>query len=49
MHQTWQRYDLASHLGIRGSPRDSDAESDAGKKESDDDSRPPHRTGNCML
>eukprot|EP00075_Anas_platyrhynchos_P020123 XP_027309376.1 protein SOGA3 [Anas platyrhynchos] len=24
-------------------PRDSDAESDAGKKESDDDSRPPHR------
>nr|XP_010964118.1 PREDICTED: protein SOGA3 [Camelus bactrianus] len=25
-----QRYDLASHLGIRGSPRDSDAESDAG-------------------
>ncbi|XP_018420638.1 PREDICTED: protein SOGA3 isoform X1 [Nanorana parkeri] len=38
-----QRYDLASHLGIRGSPRDSDAESDSGKKESDDDSRPPHR------
>lgn len=38
-----QRYDLASHLSIRGSPRDSDAESDAGKKESDDDSRPPHR------
>ncbi|XP_049627053.1 protein SOGA3 isoform X2 [Suncus etruscus] len=38
-----QRYDLASHLGIRGSPRDSDAESDAGKKESDDDARPPHR------
>ncbi|XP_072412115.1 microtubule cross-linking factor 3 isoform X3 [Chiloscyllium punctatum] len=38
-----QRYDLASHLGIRGSPRDSDAESDPGKKESDDDSRPPHR------
>ncbi|XP_072264976.1 microtubule cross-linking factor 3 isoform X1 [Pyxicephalus adspersus] len=38
-----QRYDLASHLGIRGSPRESDAESDAGKKESDDDSRPPHR------
>ncbi|XP_067884667.1 microtubule cross-linking factor 3 [Heterodontus francisci] len=38
-----QRYDLASHLGIRGSPRDSDAESDTGKKESDDDSRPPHR------
>ncbi|MBN3318105.1 SOGA3 protein, partial [Atractosteus spatula] len=38
-----QRYDLASHLGIRGSPRDSDAESDAGKRESDDDSRPPHR------
>ncbi|KAM5229081.1 microtubule cross-linking factor 3 [Ctenodactylus gundi] len=38
-----QRYDLASHLGIRGSPRDSDAESDAGKRESDDDARPPHR------
>ncbi|MGH0158049.1 UNVERIFIED_CONTAM: hypothetical protein FKN15_067374 [Acipenser sinensis] len=38
-----QRYDLASHLGIRGSPRDSDAESDPGKRESDDDSRPPHR------
>ncbi|XP_029307105.1 protein SOGA3-like isoform X3 [Cottoperca gobio] len=29
-----QRYDLASHLGIRGSPRDSDAESDGGR---DDD------------
>ncbi|XP_015671727.2 protein SOGA3 [Protobothrops mucrosquamatus] len=38
-----QRYDLASHLGIRGSPRDSDAESEAGKKESDEDARPPHR------
>ncbi|XP_051722071.1 protein SOGA3 isoform X2 [Ctenopharyngodon idella] len=40
-----QRYDLASHLGIRGSPRDSDAESDCGRRESDDDcSRlPPHR------
>lgn len=43
-----QRYDLASHLGIRGSPRDSDAESDGGR---DDDSAsaasprllPPHR------
>ncbi|XP_077431708.1 microtubule cross-linking factor 3-like isoform X2 [Vanacampus margaritifer] len=45
-----QRYDLASHLGIRGSPRDSDAESDGGR---DDDSPsasassprllPPHR------
>ncbi|XP_078071853.1 microtubule cross-linking factor 1 isoform X2 [Mustelus asterias] len=31
-----QRYDLASHLGLRtASPRDSDAESDPGKKESD--------------
>ncbi|XP_075937579.1 microtubule cross-linking factor 3 [Anarhichas minor] len=29
-----QRYDLASHLGIRSSPRDSDAESDGGR---DDD------------
>ncbi|KAG9342728.1 hypothetical protein JZ751_015590 [Albula glossodonta] len=40
-----QRYDLASHLGIRGSPRDrdSDAESDGGRRESEDDSRPPHR------
>lgn len=45
-----QRYDLASHLGIRGSPRDSDAESDGGR---DDDTLsasassprllPPHR------
>uniref|UniRef100_A0A3B4UEZ5 MTCL family member 3a n=1 Tax=Seriola dumerili TaxID=41447 RepID=A0A3B4UEZ5_SERDU len=45
-----QRYDLASHLGIRGSPRDSDAESDGGR---DDDTPsasassprllPPHR------
>ncbi|XP_075868714.1 microtubule cross-linking factor 3 isoform X2 [Nelusetta ayraudi] len=45
-----QRYDLASHLGIRGSPRDSDADSDAGR---DDDTPsasastprllPPHR------
>ncbi|XP_028984992.1 protein SOGA3-like isoform X4 [Betta splendens] len=45
-----QRYDLASHLGIRGSPRDSDAESDGGR---DDDAPsasapsprllPPHR------
>ncbi|XP_052003739.1 protein SOGA3-like isoform X4 [Xyrauchen texanus] len=40
-----QRYDLASHLGIRASPRDSDAESDCGRRESDDDcSRlTPHR------
>lgn len=40
-----QRYDLASHLGIRSSPRDSDAESDCGRRESDDDcSRlTPHR------
>ncbi|XP_069072802.1 microtubule cross-linking factor 1 isoform X5 [Pleurodeles waltl] len=39
-----QRYDLASHLGQRNvSPRDSDAESDTGKKESDNDEfRPPH-------
>nr|XP_031359871.1 microtubule cross-linking factor 1 isoform X5 [Lonchura striata domestica] len=38
-----QRYDLASHLGLRtSSPRDSDADSDAGKKESDsEDGRPP--------
>ncbi|XP_028281049.1 protein SOGA3 [Parambassis ranga] len=45
-----QRYDLASHLGIRGSPRDSDADSDGGR---DDDTPsasassprllPPHR------
>ncbi|XP_069469498.1 microtubule cross-linking factor 1 isoform X2 [Ambystoma mexicanum] len=33
-----QRNDLASHLGLRNSsPRDSDAESDTGKKESDSD------------
>ncbi|XP_016391267.1 protein SOGA3-like [Sinocyclocheilus rhinocerous] len=40
-----QRYDLASHLGIHGSPRDSDAETDCGRRESDDDcSRlTPHR------
>ncbi|KAL4657438.1 protein SOGA3 isoform X1 [Arapaima gigas] len=38
-----QRYDLASHLGLRASPRDSDAESDGGRRESDDDARPPHR------
>ncbi|XP_073703064.1 microtubule cross-linking factor 3 [Garra rufa] len=40
-----QRYDLASHLGIRGSPRDSDAESDCGRRESDDDCArlTPHR------
>ncbi|KFP87981.1 Protein SOGA2, partial [Acanthisitta chloris] len=38
-----QRYDLASHLGLRtSSPRDSDADSDAGKKESDgEESRLP--------
>ncbi|KAM4706171.1 microtubule cross-linking factor 1 isoform 2-T2 [Rhinophrynus dorsalis] len=44
-----QRYDLVSHLGMRtASPRDSDAESDTGKKESDsDDGRPvqPKREG----
>ncbi|KAM4522307.1 microtubule cross-linking factor 3-like isoform 1-T2 [Odontesthes bonariensis] len=48
-----QRYDLASHLSLRPSPRDSDAESDAGGaasglRESDEDSTssrllPPHR------
>ncbi|KAM3861404.1 microtubule cross-linking factor 3-like [Diretmus argenteus] len=48
-----QRYDLASHLSLRPSPRDSDAESDAGgatsgRRESDEDSNssrmvPPHR------
>ncbi|XP_062986642.1 LOW QUALITY PROTEIN: microtubule cross-linking factor 1 [Elgaria multicarinata webbii] len=33
-----QRYDLASHLGLRtSSPRDSDAESDAGKKDCDNE------------
>ncbi|KAH0617812.1 hypothetical protein JD844_016426 [Phrynosoma platyrhinos] len=33
-----QRYDLASHLGLRtSSPRESDAESDMGKKESDNE------------
>ncbi|XP_029446872.1 microtubule cross-linking factor 1 isoform X2 [Rhinatrema bivittatum] len=38
-----QRYDLASHLGLRtSSPRDSDADSDPGKKESDsEDGHPP--------
>ncbi|KAM9224326.1 microtubule cross-linking factor 1 [Dugong dugon] len=38
-----QRNDLAAHLGLRApSPRDSDAESDVGKKESDgEEGRPP--------
>ncbi|XP_015976452.2 microtubule cross-linking factor 1 isoform X6 [Rousettus aegyptiacus] len=38
-----QRYDLAAHLGLHApSPRDSDADSDAGKKESDgEEGRPP--------
>ncbi|KAG8442196.1 hypothetical protein GDO86_011119 [Hymenochirus boettgeri] len=44
-----QRFDLASHLGIRpSSPRDSDAESDTGRKENDiEDGRPsqPKREG----
>ncbi|KAM8966914.1 microtubule cross-linking factor 1 [Pelodytes ibericus] len=44
-----QRYDLVSHLGMRiASPRDSDAESDAGKKESDGEdgrSTQPKREG----
>ncbi|XP_072297093.1 microtubule cross-linking factor 3-like [Eucyclogobius newberryi] len=48
-----QRYDLASHLSLRPSPRDSDADSDtggatSGRRESDEDSTssrllPPHR------
>uniref|UniRef100_A0A1A8H690 KIAA0408 n=1 Tax=Nothobranchius korthausae TaxID=1143690 RepID=A0A1A8H690_9TELE len=45
-----QRYDLASHLGIRGSPRDSDAESDGGREEDTPSASaaspcllPPHR------
>lgn len=45
-----QRYDLASHLGIRGSPRDSDAESDAGRDDETPSASastprllPPHR------
>ncbi|CAL8313608.1 unnamed protein product [Lota lota] len=44
-----QRYDLASHLSLRGSPRDSDADSDAGGGPGGDDSapsarlQPPHR------
>ncbi|XP_036274020.1 microtubule cross-linking factor 1 isoform X3 [Pipistrellus kuhlii] len=38
-----QRYDLAAHLGLRApSPRDSDADSDTAKKESDgEEGRPP--------
>ncbi|XP_053322443.1 microtubule cross-linking factor 1 isoform X2 [Spea bombifrons] len=44
-----QRYDLESHLGTRAaSPRDSDAESDTGKKESDSEdgrSTQPKREG----
>ncbi|KAJ8411478.1 hypothetical protein AAFF_G00162860 [Aldrovandia affinis] len=44
-----QRYDLASHLGVRASPaRDRDADRDAdsdggGRREGEDDQRPPHR------
>ncbi|KAG7254314.1 hypothetical protein CRUP_027902, partial [Coryphaenoides rupestris] len=46
-----QRYDLASHLSLRGSPRDSDADSDAGGGPVDDSASsssaarllPPHR------
>ncbi|XP_041844241.1 protein SOGA3 [Melanotaenia boesemani] len=45
-----QRYDLASHLGIRGSPRDSDAESDGGREDDTPSASassprllPPHR------
>ncbi|XP_057360032.1 microtubule cross-linking factor 1 isoform X9 [Manis pentadactyla] len=44
-----QRYDLAAHLGLQAqSPRDSDADSDTGKKESDgEEGRPlqPRREG----
>ncbi|XP_036374889.1 microtubule cross-linking factor 1-like isoform X2 [Megalops cyprinoides] len=37
-----QRCDLASHLGVHAaSPRDSDAESDVGKRESEDEGLPP--------
>ncbi|KAM9403973.1 microtubule cross-linking factor 3 isoform 2-T2 [Salvelinus alpinus] len=38
-----QRYDLASHLGIRASPRESDAESDGGDDASTSSRFPPHR------
>ncbi|KAM9783341.1 LOW QUALITY PROTEIN: microtubule cross-linking factor 3-like [Neosynchiropus ocellatus] len=45
-----QRYDLASHLGIRASPRDSDAESDGGREDDTPSASapsprllPPHR------
>ncbi|XP_043922463.1 microtubule cross-linking factor 1 isoform X2 [Protopterus annectens] len=42
-----QRYDLASHLGLRTtSPRDSDADSDAGRKDSEETRLPqPKREG----
>uniref|UniRef100_A0A4W5K9I4 MTCL family member 3a n=2 Tax=Hucho hucho TaxID=62062 RepID=A0A4W5K9I4_9TELE len=38
-----QRYDLASHLGIRASPRESDADSDGGDDASTSSRFPPHR------
>ncbi|KAJ8013399.1 hypothetical protein DPEC_G00052860 [Dallia pectoralis] len=38
-----QRYDLASHLGIRSSPRDSDVESDGADDASTASRLPPHR------
>ncbi|XP_034468345.1 microtubule cross-linking factor 1 isoform X3 [Hippoglossus hippoglossus] len=41
-----QRCDLAAHIGLRtGSPRDSDAESDAGRREATDD----EETGRLLL
>uniref|UniRef100_A0A3Q3WME6 SOGA coiled-coil domain-containing protein n=1 Tax=Mola mola TaxID=94237 RepID=A0A3Q3WME6_MOLML len=42
LQSNMQRYDLASHLGIRGSPRDSDADSDGGR---DDDAPSVSREG----
>ncbi|XP_062320691.1 protein SOGA3 [Osmerus eperlanus] len=40
-----QRYDLASHLALHSSPRDSDAESDGGRDDGSSSPRllPPHR------
>ncbi|KAL0963321.1 hypothetical protein UPYG_G00304640 [Umbra pygmaea] len=43
LQSNMQRYDLASHLGIRASPRDSDAESDGGDDASTSSRLPPHR------
>ncbi|XP_018598955.1 protein SOGA3-like isoform X2 [Scleropages formosus] len=38
-----QRYDLAARIGLRSSPRDSDTESNSGRRESEEEAHTPHR------